>query len=96
MIGALLVLLSILASVVARRTGAPLLLACGVVLFPITFLLGGTLPALLRAVAGESSDERLLRDVAVLLADPIEGSVSARAASDDDVGRSVRALGYAD
>ena len=55
---------------------------------------GRVIPATID-VAGESSNERLLRDVAVLLADPIEGSVSARAASDDDVGRSVRALGYA-
>ncbi len=36
-------------------TGPPLLAACGGLLLPIAFLLGGTLPALLRALASESS-----------------------------------------
>ncbi len=55
---------------------------------------GRAVPATIDVV-GEFSERAMLRDLAVLIADPIAETVEPRAPTAEDIGRDVRTLGYA-
>lgn len=76
------------AHVVAGSRGSSLL---EVTLFP--HAIGGSLPATVEQV-GSFSNTEILRDLAVLIADPIAERLEWRHPDEGDVGQAVRALGY--